>query len=56
MLIGAQCAGAAIYRANVAKNTRSDQTLRLPKDPKMVFNTPFEFWDHHTIAPRKDKK
>lgn len=42
-----QCAGAAIYRSNVAK--RSDPpNLKLPPDNKIVFATPIEFLEHHS--------
>lgn len=48
------CAGAAIYRANVAKRVREDAwrflkvlPLTLAKDIVKVFATPFEFLKHH---------
>ena len=41
--IGRQCAGAAIYRTNVAKSA----VFRLPRDTKAVFGTPAEFVTHH---------
>lgn len=41
-----QCAGIAIYRANVCKKPRSPDALRLPPSPK-VFATPMEFEAHH---------
>jgi hypothetical protein len=46
-LRGAQCAGAAIYRANVCKRTRHPQALRLPADREAVFATPQEFKQYH---------
>lgn len=47
VLIGAQCAGAAIYRANTAKICRSANILRLPRDREKVFANPMEFMQHH---------
>lgn len=44
---GAQCAGSAIYRANVVKLPRDPQTLRLPADETRVFGSPAEFTRHH---------
>jgi hypothetical protein len=41
-----QCAGMAIYRANVAKKPRIPQ-LTLPKDPEAAFDTPMAFLAHH---------
>jgi hypothetical protein len=46
-LTGAECAGAAIYRANVAKSLRDPQAFRLPADPVKVFASPAEFKAHH---------
>jgi hypothetical protein len=45
---GAQCAGAAIYRANVCKMSRDPQVLRLQADRARVFATPQEFKEHHS--------
>lgn len=46
-----QCAGAAIYRANVSKRTRHpNMILTLAADPEKVFASPKEFIDHHTIG------
>lgn len=42
-----QCAGAAIYRSNVAKRCRDSIVLRLPRDTDAVFATPVEFLKHH---------
>lgn len=39
-LIGPQCAGSAIYRANVCKLPRDPATLRLPADRRNVFAEP----------------
>jgi hypothetical protein len=47
-----QCAGAAIYRANVSKLTRDGETLRLPKDKVRVFATSQEFIVHHSPSPK----
>lgn len=46
-LTGAQCAGIAIYRANVLKRPRNPETLVLDKDKAAVFATPMEFLAHH---------
>ena len=46
-LIGPQCAGVAIYRANVAKLPRDPDVLRLPADRERVFASPNEFRNHH---------
>ncbi len=42
-----QCAGAAIYRANVCKAPRSAFTLQLPADKDKVFAAPAEFIAFH---------
>lgn len=44
---GPQCAGVAIYRANVCKTPRDPATLQLPADREKVFATPAEFLQHH---------
>ena len=44
---GPQCAGLAIYRANVCKSVRDPSVLRLPRDEATVFSTPMEFKAHH---------
>lgn len=46
-LLGAQCAGLAVYRANVSKLPRDPKALRLPVDRKQCFASPYEFSDHH---------
>src|SRR6478609_9415624 len=46
-VLGPQCAGLAIYRANVCKIPRDPEALRLPKDCETVFASPNEFLDHH---------
>lgn len=46
-LLGAQCAGAAIYRANTFKSPRNPDALRLPADRERVFAAPAEFTTHH---------
>lgn len=43
----AQCAGSAIYRANVGKLPRDPSILRLKPDREAVFATPMEFQAHH---------
>ena len=42
-----QCAGAAIFRANISKLPRDRAIGRLPKDPERVFAHPGEFKNHH---------
>lgn len=44
---GPECAGMAIYRANVGKISRDEGVLRLPKDRVRVFGSPQEFLIHH---------
>ena len=43
-----QCAGAAIFRANVHKMLRHPEALRLPRDEKTCFASDQEFREHHT--------
>jgi hypothetical protein len=43
-----ECAGAAIYRANVKKVTRHGGELKLPQDKATVFDHPDQFTQHHT--------
>lgn len=50
-LLGAECAGAAIYRANVCKRVRDPDALQLPKDTTAVFATHAEFLGHHRRGP-----
>lgn len=52
---GAQCAGAAIFRANVVKWV-SEPNLRLPKDIKTVFAWDDEFASHHEMRPITKKE
>jgi len=49
---GTQCAGMAIYRANVIKRC-DPPNLNLPKDPVKVFATPMAFVAHHNQHTRK---
>lgn len=42
-----QCAGAAIYRANVCKSPRNPEVVVLPADREAVFASSTEFVDHH---------
>lgn len=46
-LKGPQCAGAAIFRANMCKLPRDPSVLRLPADREAVFAHNGEFLDHH---------
>lgn len=45
---GVDCAGAAIYRANICKRLRDPNALRLQADKVSVFANPMEFLEHHT--------
>ncbi len=45
--LGPQCAGVAIYRANVHKKSRDKTALVLPANTTTVFATPMEFLAHH---------
>lgn len=45
--VGPQCAGLAIYRANVCKVPREEDVLRLPGNTEHVFSTDEEFLAHH---------
>lgn len=48
VLIGAQCAGVAIYRANICKRPRPGSgNITLPANRVTVFATPMEFLNHH---------
>jgi hypothetical protein len=51
-LKGAQCAGAAIYRANVCKSPRDPAALVCEPDAAKVFTTPAAFRDHHARRKR----
>lgn len=47
----ADCAGLAIYRANVVKVPRDPEALILPSDKTLVFASPAEFLAHHKRWP-----
>lgn len=52
-----QCAGAAIYRANVLKVPRVEGTiLELPANKITVFANPMEFMNHHALPLLGEKK
>lgn len=51
--IGPQCAGMAIYRANICKSPRDPKAFRLPADKVKVFSWPTEFINHHSTATDK---
>lgn len=42
-----QCAGLAIYRANICKKSRIPEVESLPADRESVFTSPAEFIEHH---------
>lgn len=47
-----QCAGAAIYRANLGLSDRMPlDLLRLPEDKELVFTSHVEFMSHYTGTP-----
>lgn len=48
--LGAQCAGAAIYRRNICKTPRDKSLLKLPADRENVFAGPVDFKNHHGRA------
>lgn len=50
VIVNQQCAGMAIYRANVVKRC-DPPNLRLPKNTDKVFATPMEFLAHHERKP-----
>lgn len=45
-----QCAGAAIFRKNIAKLPRDQDCLMLPADREKVFASPGQFTEHHSIS------
>lgn len=47
-LLTKQCAGLAVYRANVCKSPRDPSIMRLDSDKEKVFSGPQEFLTHHT--------
>lgn len=53
---GAQCAGAAIYRTNVAKLPHNRALLLLPADREGCFKTPMEFRGHHCAIVEGGRK
>lgn len=53
--IGPQCAGAAIYRANVCKLPHSRALLVLPPDRVRVFASPPQFQAHHASVSQSGK-
>lgn len=55
-IIGPQCAGAAIYRANVGKLPRDKTLFMLLADRKLAFAGPGEFVRHHEKHEKRMKK
>lgn len=49
-LNGAQCAGIAVYRANVCKMAY-EPNLKLPANRELVFALPVQFLEHHSKIP-----
>lgn len=50
-----QCAGAAIFFANICKLSRDPDRMRLPADRENVFATPMEFVEHHSNTSRRSE-
>jgi hypothetical protein len=44
---GPQCAGSAIFRANICKSPRDPVTISLPQDKNRVFANLMQFIEHH---------
>lgn len=42
-----QCAGAAIFFANLCKLSRDRDRMKLPADREQVFSNPQQFLEHH---------
>jgi hypothetical protein len=55
VLRGAECAGAAIFRANLCKLPREACVLTLPADRGAVFGNRDEFLAHHAKVLSKEK-
>jgi hypothetical protein len=55
-LEGPQCAGAAIYRANICKRPRDRSLLALAADRTRVFANAVEFREHHSKPPQPQAK
>lgn len=55
VLLGAQCAGGAVYRANICKRVTLP-LLTLPADKVKVFGNPMEFVEHHLRVKGKVTK
>jgi hypothetical protein len=53
VIVNQQCAGAAIYRANVCKLTIDKNILRLRPDRTKVFASLIEFKEHHNAKRRR---
>lgn len=51
-----QCAGLAIFRANICKSPRNPDIVVYPADREAVFSWDNEFIDHHDIRARLRKK
>lgn len=47
-----QCAGAAVFRANVHKMPRDPSVARMPADRERTFASNQEFLAHHDLQPR----
>lgn len=54
-LAGPQCAGLAIYRANVCKSPRDKTQFVLPADRVRVFANAKEFLEHHNADSRGEE-
>lgn len=56
VIVNQQCAGMAVYRANIEHDPAYIAALRLPADPVKVFATPREFLEHHNRLYRRIKE
>lgn len=50
VLVGAQCVGSAIFRANVCKISRDRAVIRAKQDTRTVFAAAQAFIEHHDIG------
>ena len=51
-----ECAGLAIFRANICKKVRTPGTLDLAPDRVKVFSSPKEFLEHHGSGVKEYQK
>lgn len=51
-----QCAGLAIFRANICKSPRNPEIVVYPADHETVFSWDNEFIEHHDVAGRRRRR